>query len=160
MKNLIKRKGSLIDEEELTTSQELSEENFAYDIPTEDTQDSKPIVISQVHNVLNKITQDLPDSLTGKHVTEVELPKENGEQNNIHKNILLSTNFEVKVGNQKLKGSYPIHINKNSNLRLILEVSKKYGEFMLILNPINRNGLAMASSNIWVSILQHRIQMS
>ena len=34
-----------------------------------------------------------------KHVTEIELPKENGEQNNAKEDKLLTTNFEVKVEN-------------------------------------------------------------
>ena len=53
---------------------------------------------------MKKFTQDEPDSPTVKHVTEIELPKENGEQNNGKENKLLMTNFEVKVENCKVEG--------------------------------------------------------
>ena len=39
-----------------------------------------------------------------KHVTEIELPKENGEQNNAKENKLLTTKFEVKIENRKIEG--------------------------------------------------------
>ena len=42
------------DEEESTTSTELSEENSASDTPTEAIEDSKAIEIPQVHIVFNK----------------------------------------------------------------------------------------------------------
>ena len=94
------------DEEESTeTSQELSEEeNATSDIYTEDKEDSKSIETSQVHNVLNKSIPNEVDSHTVKHVTEIELPKENGEQNNTEEDKLLTTNFEVKVENRKVEG--------------------------------------------------------
>ena len=98
---------SIIDEEESTeTSQELSEEqNSPSDIHTEDKEDSKSIETSQVHNVLNKsIYLNEVDSHTLKHVTEIELPKENGEQNYAKEDKLLTTNFEVKVENRKVEG--------------------------------------------------------
>ena len=90
---------SIRDEEESTeTSQELSEEqNSPSDIHTEDKEDSKSIETSQVHNVLNKSIPNEVDSHTVKHVTEIELPKENVEQNNAKEDELLTTNFEVKV---------------------------------------------------------------
>ena len=37
-----------------------------------------------------------------KHVTEIELPKENGEINNAKKDKLLTTNSEVKVENRNV----------------------------------------------------------
>ena len=39
-----------------------------------------------------------------KYVTEIELPKENGEQNNAIEDKLLTTNCEVKMENQKVEG--------------------------------------------------------
>ena len=97
---------SIKDEEEFTkTSQELSEEqNSTSDIYSEDKEDSKSIETSQVHNVLNKSILNEVDSHTVKHVTEIELPKENGEQNNAKEDKLLTTNFEVKVENRKVEG--------------------------------------------------------
>ena len=121
--------GSIKDEEESTeTSQELSEEqNSTSDIHTQDKEDSKSIETSQVHNVLNKSIQNEVNSHTVKHVTEIELPKENGEQNNAKEDKLLTSNFEEKWRTEKLKSSYPIHLsNKLSNSRLILEITKKY----------------------------------
>ena len=101
---------SIKDEEESTeTSQELSEQqNATSDIYTEDKEDSKSIETSQVHNVLNKSTQDKVYSPKMKHVTEIELHKENGEQNNAKEDKLLTTNFGVKMENWKIgksKGS-------------------------------------------------------
>ena len=97
---------SIKDEEESTeASQELSEEqNATSDIYTEDKEDSKSIATSQVHDVLNKSIPNEVDSHTVKHVTEIELPKENGEQNNAKEDKLLTINFEVKVENRKVEG--------------------------------------------------------
>ena len=92
---------SITDEEESTkTSQELSEkQKTTSDIHTQDQEDSKSIETSQVHNVLNKSIPNEVDSHTAKHMTEIELSKENGEQNNAKDNKLLTTNFEVQVEN-------------------------------------------------------------
>ena len=100
---------SIKDEEESTeTSEELSEEQKATpDIYTEDKEDSKSIETSQVHNVLNKSigVPNEVDSQTMKDVTEIDVPKENGEHSNAKENKLLTTNFEVKVENRKVEGS-------------------------------------------------------
>ena len=86
---------SIKDEEESTeTSQELSkEQNSPSDICTEDKEDSKSVETSQVYNVLNKSIPNEVDSHTGKNVTEIELPKENGEQNNAREDKLLTIKF-------------------------------------------------------------------
>ena len=95
---------SIIDEEESTeTSQELSEEqNSTSDIHIEDQEDSKSIETSQVHNVLNNSIPNEVDSHTVEDVTEIELPKENGEQNNAKEDKLLT---KLKLKTEKLKGS-------------------------------------------------------
>ena len=97
---------SIKDEEESTeTSQELSEEqNSTSDIYIEHKEDSKSIETSQVHNVLNKSLPNEVDSHTVKDVMEIDLPKENGEQNNAKEDKLLTTDFEVKVENRKVEG--------------------------------------------------------
>ena len=97
---------SITDEEESTkTSQELSEEhNSTSDIYIEDQEDSKSIETSQVHNVLNKSISNEVDSHTVEDVTEIELPKENGEQNNAKEDKLLATNFEIEIENRKVEG--------------------------------------------------------
>ena len=91
------------DEEESTTSTELSEQNSTSDTPTQATEDSKATEIPQGHNVLNKTKHDEDDSSEHKDVNEFEPTKENGEQNIGKENKLLSTNFEVKIENQKVE---------------------------------------------------------
>ena len=71
---------------------------------TEDKEDSKSIETSQVHYVLNKSIPNEVDPHTVEDVTEILLPKENGEQNNAKEDKLLTTNFEVKAENQKAEG--------------------------------------------------------
>ena len=97
---------SIIDEEESTeTSQELSEEqNSTSDIYIEDQEDSKSIESSQVHNVLNNSIPNEVDSHTVEDVTEIELPQENGEQNNAKEDKLLTSNFEMQIENRKVEG--------------------------------------------------------
>ena len=77
----------------------MSEENSTSGTPTEATEELEPIEIHQVHTVFNKTTQDENDSSEDKAVTEFEPPKQNGEQNIVQENKLLSTNFTVKVEN-------------------------------------------------------------
>ena len=97
---------SIIDEEESTeTSQELSEEqNSTSGIYIEDQEDSKSIETSQVHNVLNNSITNEVDSHTVEDVTEIEFRKENGEQNNVKEDKLLTINFEVIAENRIIEG--------------------------------------------------------
>ena len=97
---------SIIDEEESAeTSQELSEEqNSTSDIYIEDQEDSESIETSQVHNVLNNSIPNEVDSHTVEDETEIELPRENGEQNNAKEDKLLTPNFDVKAENRKVEG--------------------------------------------------------
>ena len=44
------------------------------------------------------------ESSEEENVTEIEIPTNNGEQNNVQDNKLLTTNFEIKVENQKAEG--------------------------------------------------------
>ena len=83
------------DEEESTTSTELSGENSTSDTPTEVTEESKSIEASQVNNVFIKSTQDEADSFEDKPVTEFELSMENGEQN---------SNLTIEIENRKVEG--------------------------------------------------------
>ena len=112
------------------TCQELSEEQKSTsDIYTKDKEDSKSMETSQDHNVLNKSIPNEVDSHTVKHVTEIELHKENGSKIMQKRTNSLLPILKLKWKTKKLKGSYPIHLsNKLSNSRLILEVTKKYGE--------------------------------
>ena len=106
-KELDKEEGEpIIDEEESTeTSQELLEEqNSKSDIYIEDQEDSKSIETSQVHNVLNNSIPNEVDSHTVEDVTELELPKVNGEQNNTKEDELQPTNIEMEIENRKVEG--------------------------------------------------------
>ena len=83
----------------------MSIENSTSDIPTEDTEDSKPTEAHQVHNVCNKSTHEEDDSFEDEHVTEIEPYTKNGE-NILEKrtNSLLPT-LNSKLKTKKLKGS-------------------------------------------------------
>ena len=70
----------------------------------QDKKDSKSNETSQVHNVSNKSIPNDVDSHTVKHVTETELPKENGRQNNTKEDKVLTTTFEVTVENRNVEG--------------------------------------------------------
>ena len=97
---------SIIHEEESTeTSQGLSEEqNSTSEMYIEDEEDSKSIETSPVCNVLNKSIPNELDLYTVENVTEIELPKENGEQNNAKEDELLTPNFEIGIENRKVEG--------------------------------------------------------
>ena len=139
------------DEEKSNTSSELSEQKRTSDIPNENTEESKPTETSQVLTVFNKTIHHEDDASEDKSLLEIEPPKQNEMKKKGKENKLYTTNFEVKMENEKLKGSYPIHLsNKLSNSRLILDVTKNYGEFMLILDQIKTNGQSMVFYNAWV----------
>ena len=103
------------DEEEMTTSSDKSEQDSQSDTTTndnEDEEDSEPTETLQIHNVSNTTLYDEdnssePEDDTSSETSENEIQPytEHGEQNNKQENKLLTTNFEVKVENQKLKGS-------------------------------------------------------
>ena len=80
------------------------EQNSTSDIYIEDQEDSKSIETSQVHNVLNNSIPNEIYSHIVEDVAEIELPKENGEQNNAKEDKLLPTNFEMELKTEKLKG--------------------------------------------------------
>ena len=80
--------------------------------------------------------------------------------NNVQDNNLLTTNFEAKVENQKVERPITIQqINEYSYSRLTLELTKKYGEFILIFNQFTVNGQLMPFYSIWVPVQQQKIQM-
>ena len=68
--------------------------------------------------------------------------------------------FKMKWKTKKVEGFITYSTDqKFSNSRLILELTKNYEEFMLNLKSIIPSGQLMLFYNIWVSILQVRIQM-
>ena len=63
------------------------------------------------HHGMNETTHDEENSSEAKddtseneNVAEMQTYENNGEQNNTQENKLLTTNFEVKVENQKVEG--------------------------------------------------------
>ena len=92
------------DEEEFTTSSEISEEESTSDTTTETTEESQSTETLQVHNVCNTTINDENDSLEDENVTKIETYIGSWEQNNETDVKLLTTNFEIKVENQKVEG--------------------------------------------------------
>ena len=88
-----------------------------------------------------------------KHVTEIELPKENGEQNNAKENKLLTTNFEVKVENRKVEGLITYSTDQQIfKFKVNSGTDQEVGELILIFNQFIVNGQLMPFYNIWVSM--------
>ena len=86
-------------------------------------------------------------------VTEIELPKVNGEQNNVKEDELLPTNFAMEIENRKVDGLITYSTDQQIfKFTVILELNKKYGVFILILNQIKTNRKSMAFYYIWVSM--------
>ena len=79
--------------------------HLMYLLKLQKSQESKQIEILQVHNVFNKSTHDEDNTSEDNAVSEFEPIKENGEQNIGKENKLLSTKFQVKIENRKLKDS-------------------------------------------------------
>ena len=93
------------DEEESTTSSEMSEQDSASETTADDTEESKPAETLQVHNVLNKTTHAENDSSEDEHITELEPPKDNGEQFLEKRTNSLLPTLKLKLKTEKLKGS-------------------------------------------------------
>ena len=104
--------GESNEEEQIsTTSSDKSEQDSESDITTEDEQETNTTETHQVHNVLNETTHDEEniseaedDTSQEENVIEMQIYENNREQNK-QEDKLLTINFEVKVKNEKLKGS-------------------------------------------------------
>ena len=99
------------EEQKSNTSADKSEQNSDSDIITEDEDETNTTETHQVHNVLNETKHDeknssesVDDTPEDENVTEMQTYENNGEQNK-QEEKLLTTNFEVKVKTEKLKGS-------------------------------------------------------
>ena len=79
-------------------------ENSTSDTPTEASEDSESIDRCQVPAGSITSKHDDDDSFEDKPITEFELHKENGEQNIVQENKLLSTNFTIKIENCEVEG--------------------------------------------------------
>ena len=78
---------------------------------TEDEEESNTLQTLQVHHAVNETTHDEEnsseaedDTSEGETVAEMQTCENNGEQNNIQEQKLLTTNFEVQVENRKIEG--------------------------------------------------------
>ena len=96
------------EEEKSTTSSEKSEQDSESDTSTEDEEESNTTQTHQIHNVLNNIMHDEDnaseaedDTSEDENVAEMQTDENNGEQNDEQEDKHLTTNFEVKVENQK-----------------------------------------------------------
>ena len=86
-----------------------------------ETEESIPTETSQILTVFNKTIHHEDDSSDDKSEIEIEPPKENGEQD-------IGKQDELQVEGL---------INKYSNSRLILEITKNCGELILSLHYMN-----------------------
>ena len=81
----------------------MSEQDSKSDTTADDTEESKPTEILQIHNVCDTtmhdeddLKHDVDDSSENEHETEIESYTLNGEQDIGEEDILLTTNFEVR----------------------------------------------------------------
>ena len=115
------------EEEEYSTFSDMSKQNSEADINIDDTSEYENISeietfehyrekvheteesisteTPQVLTVFNKATHHEDDSSDDKSVIEIEPPKENGEQEIGKQDKLLTTEFQMDLKTEKLKGS-------------------------------------------------------
>ena len=101
---------SIEEEEKSTTLSDNSEQYSDSDITIEDEDETNTTETHQVHNVLNDTTHDKEnvseaedDTSQEENVIEMQIYENNMEQNK-QEDKLLTTNFEVKIKNQKAEG--------------------------------------------------------
>ena len=124
------------DEEETTTSSEMSERVPESDTTGDDTDDSETTQTLQIHNVSNTTMHDEDNSSEPEDhsseensVNQIQPCTEDGEQNITKDNelVITPTNFEVKVENQNFEGLitystdqqiFKLKVNSGSNQEL------------------------------------------
>ena len=74
---------------------------------------------------MQQINNDEDDSSQDEHVIEIELPRDNGEQDIGKEDKLLTTNFEVKIENPKVEVLITYSVDQQ-----IFKLTKNYEEFM------------------------------
>ena len=87
------------------------------------------------------------ESSEEENVIDIDTYEDNGEQN-VQESKLLTTNFEVKVENQKVEGLITYSTDQQIfkfkvNSGMDKKWTKKYGEFILIFNQFIVNGQLM-----------------
>ena len=70
----------------------------------QETKESIPVQTSQALTVFNKTIHYEDDSSDDQSVTEIEPPKENGEQEIGNQDKLLTTKFQIEIENRKVEG--------------------------------------------------------
>ena len=76
---------------------------------------------------------------------------ENNREQNKQENKLLPTNFEAKIKKGKVERLITYSTDQQIfKLKSILELTKKYGEFILIFNQFIVNGPLMPFYNTWI----------
>ena len=108
------------EEQKSTTSSENSEQDSESDTSPTDEQALEPSQTFQTHNILNETHNDEDDSSENQNQNEIKY-SEKDHQGYAIQDKLLTTNFEVKVENRKVKRLITYSkINRYSNLRSIL----------------------------------------
>ena len=89
----------------------MSEPDSESDTSTEGEEETNTAQTFQIHNGLNDSMHDEENSsengndTSGENsVNAIQPCTENGDENNVQENELLTTNFEVKVENKKVEG--------------------------------------------------------
>ena len=97
------------EEEKSTTSSEMSEQDSKSDITTDGEEETNTTETHQIHNGLNETTHDEEnsseaedDKSEAQYLNQMQT-YENNEEQNKQEDKLLTTNFEVKVKNQKFE---------------------------------------------------------
>ena len=94
------------DEYDTSEDENISEiETFEhYEDKVHETEKSIPTETSQVLTVFKQAIHHEDDSSDGQSVIEIELPKENGEQETGKQDKLLTTKFQIEIENRKVEG--------------------------------------------------------
>ena len=101
---------SIEEEDKSTTSSEMSEQDSESNTTNENEEETNITETYQIHNVLNETIHDEEnvseaedDTSEEQNLTEIQT-YENNEEQSKPEDKLLTTNFEVKVENQKVEG--------------------------------------------------------
>ena len=148
------------EEEESSTASEMSEYDSESYTPTEGEQEPNTTETHQVHSVLNNIlhnednsSEPEDDSSEENSVNEIETYENNGEQNDVQDNKLLTTNLQVKL-KTKVDGLitystdqqiFKFKVSSASNQE-VWGVYTDFDSFFIV------NGQLMPFYNIWVSM--------
>ena len=148
---------SIEEEEKSTTSSDKSEQDSKSDITYEDEEETNTTETHHVHTVLNETIHDEEnsseaedDTSEDENATETQTYGNNGEQNK-QENKLLTTNFEVKVENRKVKGLITYSTDQQIfQLKVNSGADQEVWGVYIDFNQFIVNGPLMPFYNIWV----------